>query len=112
MIYDSLENINRYRGLPRGLDILIDWVGRHDIDDLGIGCNKIEVNRVFTNVMETQTHTREGFQFEAHRKYIDGHVDREDEERLETVLSGWEASRFSKVRTRQSLIVTPDVSNL
>ncbi len=59
MIYDSLENINRYRGLPRGLDILIDWVGRHDIDDLGIGCNKIEVNRVFTNVMETQTHTRE-----------------------------------------------------
>lgn len=89
MIYDSLENIDRYRGLSRGLDILIDWLGRNDIDDLEIGCNKIEGNRVFANVMETQTHAGEGRQFEAHRKYIDVHVDLEGEERFETILSGW-----------------------
>ena len=34
MIYDGLSKLNRYRGLYKGLDVLIDWLDLHDMREL------------------------------------------------------------------------------
>ena len=55
MIYDGLDVIERYRGLSRGLDVLIDWLGKNDPKDLPLGKTEIDGSRVFANVMEAKT---------------------------------------------------------
>lgn len=47
MIYDGLDVIERYRGLSRGLDVLIDWLGKNDPKDLPLGKTEIDGSRVF-----------------------------------------------------------------
>ena len=37
MIYDGLEARGLYRGLSKGLDVLIDWLDEHDVHELPLG---------------------------------------------------------------------------
>ena len=55
MIYDQLSNVERYRGLYKGLDVLIDWLGEHDPAQLPVGRNDICGDKVYANVMEPTT---------------------------------------------------------
>lgn len=84
MIYDGLDVIERYRGLSRGLDVLIDWLGKNDPKDLPLGRTEIDGSRVFANVMEAKTKRREDARFEFHHRYADVQIDLEGEERFFT----------------------------
>ncbi len=84
MIYDGLEAIGLYRGLSRGLDVLIDWLGDHDVADLSLGRTDILGDRVFANVMDARTRAAEDARFEVHRRYMDVQIDIEGTESFRT----------------------------
>lgn len=84
MIYDGLKVIERYRGVSRGLDVLIDWLGQNDPAKLPLGKTEIDGKRVFANVMEAKTKRYEDARFEFHHKYADVQIDLEGEERFFT----------------------------
>ena len=75
MIYDGLDAIGLYRGLTRGLDVLIDWLGKNDPADLPLGITEIDGKRVYANVMNTSTKHEKDARFEMHRKYMDVQID-------------------------------------
>lgn len=85
MICDGLQQIARYRGLYRGLDVLIDWLKTHDPAELPLGSNEIDGKRVFANVMEATTRHANTAQFEAHKKYMDVQIDLEGAEAFKTI---------------------------
>lgn len=80
MLYDNLENISRYRGLFKGLDILIDWLQDHHFESLPLGRTEISGDRVFINVMTAATRPVEGAEYEVHGKYMDLQLNLEGEE--------------------------------
>ena len=84
MFYDGLGAIGLYRGLSRGLDVLIDWLDGNDPADLPLGKTFIEGERVYANVMNAQTRTFEEARFETHRRYMDVQIDLEGAERFMT----------------------------
>lgn len=77
MIYDGLENIGLYKGLTKGLDVLIDWLGHNDPSKLPVGKNEILGQKVFANVQNAKTRTFEDARFEVHHKYMDVQIDLE-----------------------------------
>lgn len=84
MIYDGLDAIGLYRGLSRGLDVLIDWLGKNDPADLPLGITEIDGKRVYANVMNTSTKHEKDARFETHRKYMDVQIDLEGAECFKT----------------------------
>ncbi len=84
MIYDGLGAIERYRGLSRGLDVLIDWLGENDPAELPLGKTCIDGERVFANVMNAKTREAADARFETHRKYMDVQIDLEGAEAFKT----------------------------
>ena len=70
MIYDGLSALGLYRGLSRGLDVLIDWLDGNDPASLPIGRTEILGDKVFANVMNARTRTPEDARFETHRRYM------------------------------------------
>jgi biofilm protein TabA len=75
MIYDGLSALGLYRGLSRGLDVLIDWLDGNDPASLPIGRTEILGEKVFANVMNARTRTLEDARFETHRRYMDVQMD-------------------------------------
>lgn len=75
MIIDQLANIGRYRGMTRGLDVLIDWLAANDFRALECGSHPILGAKVFANVMEPTTRPLEGARYEVHERYFDVQVD-------------------------------------
>lgn len=75
MIYGAWEDIERYRGLYDGLDVLIDWAGEHDPAELPLGTTHIQGDDVFANVMAPTTRPAEGAHYETHRRYLDVQLD-------------------------------------
>lgn len=75
MIYDQISNIARYRGLFRGLDVLIDWLGDNDYKALPVGRTTIDGDNVFANVQDASTHEFADARFEVHHRYMDVQVD-------------------------------------
>lgn len=84
MIYDGLGAIGLYRGLSRGLDVLIDWLEQNDPAELPLGKTQIDGERVYANVMNAKTRTFEDARFETHRKYMDVQIDLEGAECFKT----------------------------
>lgn len=84
MIYDGLDAIGLYRGLTKGLDVLIDWLSHNDPADLPLGVTEIDGKRVFANVMNAKTRTFADARFETHRKYMDVQIDLEGAESFKT----------------------------
>ena len=84
MIYDGLEAIGRYRGLSRGLDVLIGWLERNSPAELPLGKTCIDGERVFANVMNAKTRRFEDARFETHRRYMDVQIDLEGAEAFKT----------------------------
>ncbi|OUO20771.1 YhcH/YjgK/YiaL family protein [Collinsella sp. An307] len=75
MFVGSLCDIERYRGLFKSLDVLIDWLADHDPQDLELGSHQILGDKVYANVMEATTRAPEDAHFETHRRYMDLQID-------------------------------------
>lgn len=80
MIYDQIANIERYRGLQKGIDVLIDWLKDNDYKALPVGRTDILGDKVFANVQEPTTREVSEARFESHRRYMDLQVDVEGRE--------------------------------
>ncbi len=79
MICDTLEHLNRYRGLHKNLDTAIDYliayhVG-HELGELPIGRTEVDGENVFINVMDAALRPDEGANPEYHHKYADLQID-------------------------------------
>lgn len=75
MVIDTVEHIGRYRGLSKGLDVLIDWMGAHDYRELAVGRHDILGDKVFANVMDATTRCEADAHYEWHKRYWDVQVD-------------------------------------
>lgn len=75
MITDTLQNLPRYRGLHKNLDLAIDWLQSHDLAALPNGRNEVAGDAVFINVMDADLRDAEGTAFEYHRRYADLQID-------------------------------------
>lgn len=75
MIYDEISHIDRYRGLFRGLDVLIDWLGSNDYASLPVGRTDILGDKVYANVQDPTTQPASEKRYESHRRYMDVQVD-------------------------------------
>lgn len=84
MIYDGLEAMGLYRGLSKGLDVLIGWLDGNDPAELPLGKTQILGDKVFANVMDAKTRKFEDARFEVHHKYLDVQVDLEGYEHFMT----------------------------
>lgn len=84
MIYDGLQAIGRYRGLFKGLDVLIDWLEENDPASLPLGTTEIDGERVLANVMSTATRREEDASFEVHERYMDVQIDLDGAECFKT----------------------------
>lgn len=80
MIYGTWKDLERYRGLYRSLDVLIDWSRDHDFRTLPVGSHPIDGERVYANVMEATTRDAADASFETHYRYMDVQVDVEGRE--------------------------------
>ena len=49
MLYDSMQNLSHYRGLFKGLDVLIDWLKDHRLEELPLSKTQILGYKVFVN---------------------------------------------------------------
>lgn len=75
MIYDSLDNIKRYKGISTNLDVAIEFLEKNDIRKLKNGKIEILEDKVFANVMEVVPKEESEVDFEIHKKYIDIQID-------------------------------------
>ena len=51
MIYGALGDIEEYRGMLKGLDVLIDWLEENDPAKLEVGSHPILGDKVIANDM-------------------------------------------------------------
>lgn len=80
MIYDTIENIKKYKGMSKNLDTAIDFIIKTDLTKLPLGQTKVDSDRVFVNVMDANAQDRDNLNFEIHSRYIDIQLDLEGKE--------------------------------
>ena len=80
MIYGALGDIEEYRGMLKGLDVLIDWLEEHDPAELEVGSHPILGDKVFANVMAPTTRPEADAHYETHQRYHDLQIDVEGRE--------------------------------
>lgn len=71
MIFDTIENIAAYAPVLPGLEAAAAFVQAFYQNPKPDGRYEIDGERIFANVSTYETKSREGAQFEAHRKYAD-----------------------------------------
>ena len=86
MLYDSLENLNKYTGMFANLDTAIEFIEKTNLSTLPLGKTVIDGDNVFVNVMEVEPQPGDGRTFETHSKYMDLQVDIEGVELCEVSL--------------------------
>lgn len=70
MIYDTLSNVEQYRGLSQQMDLALDTLKNTDFNQMEAG--KYFVNElVYFNIMEPTTKVYSDTKWECHRNYID-----------------------------------------
>lgn len=80
MIYGALGDIEEYRGMLKGLDVLIDWLEENDPAELEVGSHPILGDKVFANVMAPTTRPEAEAHYETHQRYHDLQIDVEGRE--------------------------------
>lgn len=83
MIFDTLKQIGKYRGISHNLDTAISFLETVDLDTLPLGRTAIDEDQVFINVMYAETKPSETLSFESHTRYIDIQIDLEGIECVE-----------------------------
>jgi len=80
MIYGALGDIEEYRGMLKGLDVLIDWLEENDPAQLEVGSHPILGDKVYANVMAPTTRPEAEAHYETHQRYHDLQIDVEGRE--------------------------------
>lgn len=83
MIYDTLENLPKYKGLYDNLDKAIDYLMSNDLHQLQAGRYDILGNDIYVNVVETVLQTEENCMYELHQQYLDLHINLNDMEMVQ-----------------------------
>lgn len=82
MIYDSLQNIARYKGLSANMDVALDFILSKGLDALSAGKHLIQGEDVFVLMNAYETKDVKDCPIETHKKYIDIQVMLEGTERF------------------------------
>ncbi len=80
MIFDTLDHVERYKGISKWLDIAIEFLMGRDLKQLPLGKTEIFEDKVFANVMDARTVEETETAFEIHKKYMDIQIDIEGTE--------------------------------
>lgn len=80
MIYDSIQNIENYKGIDERVYKALVHIKNNDFSKSSGGANIIDGDNLFYNFVEAQTNKYENSEFEAHKAYADIHVDIEGTE--------------------------------
>lgn len=91
MIYDRIENIDKYRGISKWFDYAADFLSETDLSALPPGRIELCGSHVFVNVMEADTVEEDKSFFEIHKKYWDIQTDIEGTEIVQIGLEPEEA---------------------
>lgn len=75
MIYDGMSALKLYRGLYKGLDIVIDWLADHDLSQLDFGKYEIMGKKCYVMIQDAKTRTYESARYEIHHRYMDLQID-------------------------------------
>lgn len=70
MIYGALGDIEEYRGMLKGLDVLIDWLEENDPAELEVGSHPILGDKVYANVMAPTTRPEAEAHYETHQRQL------------------------------------------
>lgn len=87
MIVDRIENLKLYYPVLNGLKEASEFVEKFYNEPSDSGRYDIDGERIFANVQSYMTKSREGAQFESHKKYVD----------LQAVISGKEIISWAPV---------------
>lgn len=81
MIYDSIENIENYKGINENIYRALLHIKQNDFNTCTEGGNMIDGSTLYYNYVKNgETNEFARSSFEAHKKYADIHVDIEGEE--------------------------------
>ena len=102
MIYGALGDIEEYRGMLKGLDVLIDWLEENDPAQLEVGSHPILGDKVFANVMAPTTRPEAEAHYETHQRYHDLQIDVEG--RVEAQRRGKKARWVLRLTQNQTTV--------
>ncbi|MCM8530408.1 MAG: YhcH/YjgK/YiaL family protein [Lentisphaeraceae bacterium] len=71
MIFDSIENLEKYRGFHSGLDKAFDYMQENDLSALEQGMHEIEGRDIFVISALAEGKAVADGKLEAHKEYID-----------------------------------------
>ncbi len=74
MIYTEISKLGNYRGIGSYLDLAIEYLLSHPLDEIGAGHYEIDGTKVYMNVFDYETIPEEECFFEAHENYADIHM--------------------------------------
>ena len=74
MIYDKLENAQRYMGMSRNLDRALRYMMETDLAELEDGRHEVDGDKVFVNIMHADTKADKK-EYEFHEAYYDIQID-------------------------------------
>lgn len=75
MIFDAIENIERYFGMNKNLDRALQYLKDTDLTLLAEGKSVIDGENVFINVMQAITNSDTERAYEFHKSYYDIQID-------------------------------------
>ena len=110
MIYGALGDIEEYRGMLKGLDVLIDWLEENDPAQLEVGSHPILGDKVFANVMAPTTRPEAEAHYETHQRYHDLQIDIEGREAFK-VATGSLTTTVWSIPTPRSPAIWPTTSS-
>lgn len=82
MIYGTIAELDKYKGLHRNLDKAIEYISTHDLNQLPLGRTVIDSDALYVNVMDATLIKEDAGIYESHRRYLDLHVDIKGSENL------------------------------
>ena len=74
MIYTELGSLKRYLGTGKYLDLALEYLCSHPLDEFQPGHYEIAGDDVYLNVFDYETIPEEQGFFEAHKRYADIHM--------------------------------------
>lgn len=95
MIFDKLENANRYSALHPRFEKAFSFLQDTNLGELSNGRHEISGDEIYASVQEYMTKAPNDADFEAHRKYIDVQLVIKGEERLGVAeIAGFKPNTF------------------
>lgn len=82
MIYDNITNSSIYKGINENLDKALDFLQSTDFSSFEPGKHDVDGDRIFINIISTQTKSVNDAFFEYHKSYLDVHFVIEGEEKI------------------------------